>query len=93
MLFTRIAKKVNLKHSRHKKKMYFFYFLILYLYEMMEVHFMMNFMYALNTYSCVCQLDLNKTERKKKVYPQNVNHKKEKRNFILEKTSRESDQT
>jgi len=80
----RIVKRVNLKHSRHKKKMYFFYFLILYLYEMMDIHFMMNvspitILYALNIYSCVCQLDLNKTGRKKKSIPQKVNHKEEKR--------------
>ena len=40
---------------------------------MMDVHFMMNvspitILYALNIYNCVCQLDLNKTGRKKKKY-------------------------
>ena len=60
----------------------------------MDIHFMMNvspifILYTLNIYSSVCQLDLNKAGRGKKKCPHKVNH----RNFIREKTGRESDQT
>ena len=63
----------------------------------MDVHFMKTasqiiMLYALNIYSAVCQLYLNKTGRKK-LCPQKINYKGKKSNFILEKTGRKSDQT
>ena len=76
MLYMNIVKRVNSKSSHHKENI-FSISLILYVYEMRDVHcicydnhFMMYvsqiiMLYAVNLYSAVCQLYFNTTGRKK----------------------------
>ena len=72
MLYMKAVKKVNPKSSNHKEKI-FSISLILYLHEMMDVHQIYSdnhvseiiMLYILTLHSALCQLYLNKTDRKK----------------------------